>query len=97
MASKQLTLSQCIEGMLFYKRASGKSPRTIADYRNGFTKLQPFLADHPPLASITRDQLIAFFACLHDDHVSESGGPIPCPPIYLSAKTIRNIPSIRQN
>jgi len=32
--NKKLTLSQCVERMLVYKRASGKSPSTIADYRN---------------------------------------------------------------
>ncbi len=91
MASKQLTLSQCIEGMLFYKRASGKSPCTIADYRYAFNKLQAFFPNNPPFASITRDQLVAFFAWLRDDYVSEPGGPIPRRPIKLSAKTIRNI------
>jgi hypothetical protein len=30
---KHVTLSQAAEGMLVYKRASGRSPSTIADYR----------------------------------------------------------------
>jgi hypothetical protein len=30
---KRVTLSQAAEGMLVYKRASGRSPNTIADYR----------------------------------------------------------------
>ncbi len=37
MASK-LELSQAVEGLLFYKTATGKSPCTIADYRTGFKK-----------------------------------------------------------
>jgi len=60
--SKSLTLSQAIEGMLFYKRAAGKSPNTIESYRFLLDKLKLYFRDDPPFASITRDQLVRFFA-----------------------------------
>ena len=89
--NKKLTLSQSVEGMLFYKRASGKSPSTIADYRNSFDKLQTFFAKNPPFVSITRDQLVAFFAWLQDEYVCAANGHIQRKPIHLSPKTILNI------
>ena len=89
--NKKLTLSQCVEGMLFYKRASGKSPSTIADYRNSFEKLRAFFAKDPPFVSITREQIVAFFAWLQDEYVSQSNGHIQRKPVHLSPKTILNI------
>jgi integrase/recombinase XerD len=89
--NKKLALSQCVEGMLFYKRASGKSPSTTADYRNSFDKLQTFFAKNPPFVSITRDQLVAFFAWLQDEYVCVANGHIQRKPIHLSPKTILNI------
>ena len=89
--NKKLALSQCVEGMLFYKRASGKSPSTITDYRNSFDKLQTFFAKNPPFVSITRDQLVAFFAWLQDEYVCVANGHIQRKSIHLSPKTILNI------
>lgn len=88
---KYVTLSRATEGMLIYKKASGKSPNTIADYRTQLKKLQAFFPDDPPLASITRDQLISFLAWLHDGYISKSLGRIPRPPAKLSPKSILNI------
>jgi integrase/recombinase XerD len=88
---KYVTLSQATEGMLVYKKASGKSPNTIADYRTQLKKLQMFFPDDPPLASVTRDQLINFLAWLHDGYISKSLGCIPRPPTRLSPKSILNI------
>jgi len=59
--NKKLALSQCVEGMLFYKRASGKSPSTIADYRNSFDKLQTFFAKNPPDAPRVQPPVIETF------------------------------------
>ena len=39
MFAKNLTLSQAIDGMLFYQKASGKSPNTIENYRIQLAKL----------------------------------------------------------
>jgi hypothetical protein len=74
-SKSNLSLSQAVEGLLFYKTATGKSPCTIADYRAAFTELTLY-KDDPPLASITRDRLVAFFAWLQDEYVSE---PEACP------------------
>lgn len=93
----RVTLSQAFEGMIFEKRAAGKSKYTIADYRVTLKKLQQFLeaspgADpDPPLASFTRDQLVVFFVWLRDEHVSEPGGVAPRGRLRLSHKTRRNI------
>lgn len=91
MSVKNLKLSQAVEGVLFYKRASGKSANTLADYRNGYAKLALYLTDNPPFASITRDQLVGFFAWLRDDYISRPGGAVKRPPIKLSAKSILNV------
>jgi len=69
--SKSLTLSQAIEGMLFYKRAAGKSPNTTESYRFLLNKLKLYFKDDPSFVSITRDQLIQFFAWLRDDYSPE--------------------------
>jgi site-specific recombinase XerD len=55
--SKSLTLSQAIEGMLFYERAAGKSPNTIESYRFLLNKLKLYFKEDPSFISITRDQL----------------------------------------
>jgi integrase/recombinase XerD len=91
MFAKNLTLSQAIEGMLFYKKASGKSPNTVENYRIQLVKLTTFLPDDPPFTSITRDQLIAFFAWLRDGYISEPNRRIPHPEVKLSAKSLFNI------
>ena len=57
----------------------------------GHTQLQTLFPDDPPFDSITRDQLVSFFAWLHDGYVSESPGHIPRPSVKLSPKTIRNV------
>jgi integrase/recombinase XerD len=88
--SKNLTLSQAVDGLLLYKKAAGKSQHTINDYRCQLGKLKTFLPGDPPLASITREQLTQFFAWLRDGYVS-SPSLIPKPPTRLSAKSIYNI------
>lgn len=89
--SHNLTLTQTIEGLLFCKRAEGKSPCTLDDYRCSFKKLTEFLPDDPPFASITRMQLTSFFAWLQDGYTRQPAGIIPRGQIKLSPKTILNI------
>lgn len=89
--ANQLKLSQAIEGLLFYKTATGKSPHTILDYRSGFDKLLLYFEGDPPFASITHTQLVAFFAWLRDDYVSEPDGVAPRGQIKLSPKTVKNV------
>jgi len=86
-----LTLSQACEGCLLYKTATGKSQNTIKDYRNGYKKLALFFPDDPPFASLTRAQLISFFAWLQNDYVSEPDGVAPRGKIRLAPKSIANI------
>lgn len=87
----QLTLSRACESMIRYKTATGKSDPTIADYRNSFKKLQLYLADNPQFASITREQLVAFFAWLQDGYLSEPDGVAPRGKVQLGPKSILNI------
>jgi len=86
-----LTLSQAIEGCLLYKTASGLSPNTIRDYRNSYKKLLLYFGGDVPFASISRDRLLAFFAWLQDEYVSEPDGIAPRGKIRLSPKSINNI------
>lgn len=89
--SRDLTLSQAVAGLLFYKRAEGKSPNTLNDYRTCCAKLQEYLKTDPPFASITRAQLVAFFDWLQNDYTRQPAGPIPRGQIKLSPKSILNV------
>jgi integrase/recombinase XerD len=93
MSTKNLTLSQAAEGMLFYKKASGKSPNTIRNYRIHLRKIKDFCPDDPPFASITRDQLINFFAWLNDGYIVQVNSHIPRPAKKLSQQSIYSIHS----
>jgi site-specific recombinase XerD len=87
-----ISLAQACDGMTLgvAKQAAGRSPNTINNYLNAFAKLRLFLPDNPPLADITRAQLVAFFSWLETDHVAEPDGVAPRAPRKLAAKT-RNI------
>ncbi len=89
--SYDLTLSQAVAGLLFYKRAEGKSPNTLNDYRTCCAKLQEYLKTDPLFASITRAQLVSFFDWLQNDYTRQPNGPIPRGPIKLSPKSILNV------
>lgn len=95
LSAKRLTLSQAIDGMLFYKKAANKSPNTIASYRYLLDKLRVFFApDDPEFASITRERLVEFFAWLQDGYVSPSEHSIvPHHIDKLSPKTLLDIHS----
>ena len=87
----QLTLTQAADGCILYKTATGKSRATITDYRNGYKKLIIYFPDNPPFPSITRAQLIAFFAWLHDEYIAEPDGIAPRGKMRLAPKSIYNI------
>lgn len=87
----QLTLSQACEAMIRYKIAAGKSIHTISDYRNSFKKLALFFPDNPIFTSITRSQLIDFFAWLQEEYESDPDGVAPRGKARLSPKSILNI------
>ena len=91
-----LPLSQACEGFIHYKKATGLSPHTILDYQVTLKKLHAFFTDDPPLASLSREKLIAFFAWLQDRYVSEPDGAAPRGKIKLAPKTIANIHTNRQ-
>lgn len=57
-----ITLSQACEGMLLNKQAEGRSVHTINDYRNSFQKLALFFSSDPAIDTITRSDLVKFFA-----------------------------------
>ena len=98
---KSITLSQACDGVVRYKSATGLSPNTIRNYRTTFAKLKAYFESHPErseaesqdpaFASITRDQLIDFFAWLRDEYLSEPDGAAPRGQIKLAPKTILNI------
>lgn len=86
-----ITLSQACEGMLLNKQAEGRSVHTINDYRNSFQKLALFFSSDPPIDTITRSDLVKFFAWLQQDYESEPDGVAPRGKFKLSQKTIFNI------
>ena len=87
----RLTLSQVCESMVYYKNAMGRSPHTIASYKNSFKKLRLFLENDPLFASLKRETLIRFFSWLREEHESEPDGVACRGAIQLSAKSIFNI------
>lgn len=86
-----LTLSQAVERMIIEKRGAGFSEHTLIDYRNTLAKCRLYFESDPPLAALTRDKWVAFFAWLRDEHISEPDGVAPRPAVALSAKTRLNI------
>jgi len=87
---RQITLSQAVEGFTLEKQAKRLSPHTLADYSNSFRKLAAYLADDPPLASITADQVKHFLVEL-GTIPQPSNGVAARPARPLSNKTILNI------
>jgi hypothetical protein len=86
-----ITLSQACEGMLLNKQAEGRSVHTINDYRNSFQKLALFFSSDPPIDTVTRSDLVKFFAWLQQDYESEPDGVAPRGKFKLSQKPILNI------
>lgn len=86
-----ITLSQAFEGMILSKQAEGKSVNTINDYRNSFQKLTLFFSSDPAIDSISKSDLVRFFAWLQQDYESEPDGVAPRGKFKLSQKSILNI------
>jgi hypothetical protein len=57
---RRLPPSLACEGLLHYKAAPGRSPRTIGDCNACFKKLLLFFVNDPPIDSIDRYQIVAF-------------------------------------
>lgn len=86
----KFTITQAFSGMILEKRAAGLSPHTINDYLNTLKKVQIYFAADPPFASITRADLVRFFAWLDSCEVTPAG--IASRGTFrLSAKSRRNI------
>jgi integrase/recombinase XerD len=64
MAKVELSLSQAIEGYFLAAHARRLSPHTLADYDNTLRKFEAFLAEDPPVASITADDVRSFLNSL---------------------------------
>ncbi len=77
MSTNYITLSQACEGMIRYKQASGKSDHTISDYRVTFKKLFFHFPDDPPIATLTRAQMVEFFAWLQQEYTTDPDGAAP--------------------
>jgi site-specific recombinase XerD len=86
-----MQLLKAIEGFVIAKLASGYSPNTVENYRIQLAKLKAYFPDDPIFTSITRSELVEFFAWLQDDYVSEAKRPIPHSPAKLSSTSILNI------
>lgn len=86
-----ITLSQACEGMLLNKQAEGRSVHAINDYRNSCQKLALFFSSDPAIDTITRSDLVKFFAWLQQDYESERDGVAPRGKFKLSQKSLFNI------
>lgn len=86
-----ITISQAFEGMILSKQAEGRSVNTINDYRNSFQKLTLFFSLDPAIDTITKSDLVRFFAWLQQDYESEPDGVAPRGKFKLSQKSIFNI------
>lgn len=91
MSKKSVTLSQACEGMIRYKQATGKAENTISDYRVTFKKLFYYFESEPQIATITKGEMIEFFAWLQEEYLTEPDGVAPRGKFKLSAKTVLNI------
>jgi site-specific recombinase XerD len=85
-----ITLSQAFEWMILSRQAEGKSVNTINDYRNSFQKLTLFFSSDPTIDSISKSDLVRFFAWLQQDYESEPDGVAPRGKFKLSQKSILN-------
>lgn len=61
-----MKLSQAYETFILYKRASGLSENTIANYRKTWTKLRLFFHADPEFTAITIDDWLRFLAWVPD-------------------------------
>jgi site-specific recombinase XerD len=86
-----ITFSQAIDGYMLDARARGLSPKTIADYQNGFRHFREYLnGQDPNLRDITTRDIRQFLAYLRAEPV-EPDGIAPRPARKLSKKSVCNI------
>jgi site-specific recombinase XerD len=86
-----ITIAQAFEGMILNKQAEGRSLNTINDYRNSFQKLALFFSSDPAIDTITKSDLVRFFAWLQQDYESEPDGVASRGKFKPSQKSILNI------
>jgi site-specific recombinase XerD len=86
----RLKLSAAVESYLIEAAADRLSPHTLADYRNSFRRLMAYLPDDPPIADLTADDLVGFFAHLAGV-VAAPAGIAPRPARIISKKQQLNI------
>jgi len=84
-----ILLSRAIEGFLLHKRASGRSPNTIRNYRIQLERLCEWLED-PDMDEVTPQDLERFFIYLKEDYRVERIGRLDIEPRPLSPKTRKN-------
>jgi integrase/recombinase XerD len=87
---KSISLSQAIARYLAEAQADRLSSHTIADYTNSYRKLQAYLVSDRPLAGITVDDLLGFFADLASA-ARAPGGVAARPARPIGAKQQLNI------
>jgi len=63
--------------MILEKQAAGYSVNTIAEYRYTLAKVLIYFKDDPQFATITREQLVKFFAWLDHEYISKPAGVAP--------------------
>jgi site-specific recombinase XerD len=64
MDQKSIRLSKAIEGYFITAHARRLSSHTLADYDNTFRRFEAFLAEDPPIHSITAGDIRSFFHSL---------------------------------
>jgi integrase/recombinase XerD len=64
MDKKEISLSQAIEGYFIAAHARRLSPHTLSDYDTTFRRFEAFLAEDPPLATITAEDVRSFLNSL---------------------------------
>jgi len=84
-----ISLNRAIEGFLLYKRASGRSPHIIRNYRIQLKRLSEWLRD-PSLDEVASKDLEAFFVFLQEEYRIRRVGQFEISPRCLSSKTCRN-------
>ncbi len=84
-----ISLNRAIEGFLLHKRASGRSPHTIRNYRIQLQRLSEWLKD-PSLDEVASKDLEAFFVFLQEEYRIRRVGQLEISPRSLSSKTCKN-------
>ncbi len=84
-----ILLSRAIEGFLLHKRAAGRSPNTLRNYRIQLDRMCAWLGD-PTIDQVTSRSLKEFFAFLQEEYRFQCIGRLRIDPKPLSSKTCKN-------